>query len=189
MLTFREAKDRIRLGLAEIGLEPALLERLMEGVEAGKSGAFTGSGHISAKAARAILPGLATGLVYSDACAEVGYNHAEQAEISLKDIRNPTVQRALAEMLKQVRVLNRSFGVPDLIHVELARDVGKSAEERDEPRLGQPAGVPLARAAAGAGAGPLRHAGQSLLRQPRALPAAGSHRDRRRDQPVCVCAK
>lgn len=132
VLTFREAKDRIRLGLEEVGLEPALLERLIEGVEAGKFSAFTGAGHISAKAARAIIPGLARGMVYSEACAEAGYNHAEQAEIHLDDIRNPTVQRALAEMLKQVRVMNRSFGAPNLIHVELARDIGKSAEERDE---------------------------------------------------------
>lgn len=132
VLTFRETKDRIRLGLEEIELEPALVDRLMEGVDTGTFGVFTGAGHISAKAARAIMPGLSRGMVYSDACTEAGYNHAEQSEVQLEDIRNPTVQRALAEMLKQVRVMNRSFGPPDLIHIELARDVGKSTEERDE---------------------------------------------------------
>ncbi len=104
----------------------------MKGVTAGKFAAFTGAGHISAKAARALLPGLARGMVYSEACAEVGYDHAARAVVTLDDIRNPVARKALGEMLKQVRAVVREYGLPDFIHVELARDVGKSAEERDK---------------------------------------------------------
>ena len=35
-------------------------------------------------------------------------------------------------MLKQVRAIRQAHGLPDFIHLELARDIGKSAEERDE---------------------------------------------------------
>ena len=132
VLTFREAPERIEAGLAEAGAEPAVLARLMEGVASGVFAKFGGAGHISAKAARAILPGLARGLMYSEACEEAGYNHAAQAEVRVEDIRNPTVRRAIGEMVKQVRAMAQRFGRPDFIHVELARDVGKSAEERDE---------------------------------------------------------
>ncbi len=37
-----------------------------------------------------------------------------------------------AEGTATLRAVVREFGLPDAIHVELARDVGKSAEERDE---------------------------------------------------------
>lgn len=131
VITFRDAPENIRAGLAATGVEPVVVERLMEGVAAGAFTAFSGAAHISAKAARAILPGLARGMVYSEACAEAGYNHAEGV-VEVEDIRNPTVRRAVGEMLKQVRAMARRYGKPDYIHVELARDVGKGAEERDE---------------------------------------------------------
>ena len=132
VLTFREAPERIAAGLAEAGVEAAVLARLVEGVQSGVFAKFGGAGHISAKAARAILPGLARGLMYSEACEEAAYNHATQVEVRMEDIRNPTVRRAIGEMVKQVRAMVQRFGRPDYIHVELARDVGKSAEERDE---------------------------------------------------------
>ncbi len=47
-------------------------------------------------------------------------------------MRNPVARKALGEMLKQVRAIVHEYGLPDRIHVELARDVGKSAEERDK---------------------------------------------------------
>lgn len=47
-------------------------------------------------------------------------------------LRNPTVVRAHNELRKVVNNLIDMFGKPDLIRVELARDVGKSKRERDE---------------------------------------------------------
>ena len=132
VLTFREDPASIRRGLEEAGVEGLILEALMDGVATGKFHAFTRAGHISAKAARALLEPLARGLVYSAACEEVGYNHAARVEVKLEDVRNPVARKAVTEMLKQVRALVHVYGLPEFIHVELARDIGKGSEERDK---------------------------------------------------------
>ncbi len=132
VLTFRNDFGSIERGLEDAGLEEGIQGAIMNGVTAGRFAAFNGTGHISAKAARVLIPHLARGLGYSEACAEVGYDHAAQTEVRLEDIRNPVARKALTEMLKQVRAVIGAHGLPDLIHVELARDIGKSSEERDE---------------------------------------------------------
>jgi CRISPR-associated endonuclease Csn1 len=132
VLTFREDPERIRIGLVEAGAEPPILDALMHGVETGAFGQFTKAGHISAKAARKLIPALAQGKVYSAACEDVGYNHAAQAEVKLEDVRNPTARKAVTEYLKQVRAMIQAYGMPDFIHIELARDIGIGSEERDK---------------------------------------------------------
>jgi CRISPR-associated endonuclease Csn1 len=132
VLTFRDDPASIRKGLEEAGAEGLLLDAIMAGVDTGAYHAFKGAGHISAKAARALIPPLARGLVYSDACEEIGYDHSARAEVKLEDVRNPVARKAVTEMWKQVRALVKEFGLPEFMHVELARDIGKSAEERDK---------------------------------------------------------
>ena len=51
-------------------------------------------------------------------------------------LRNPTVARAQNELRKVVNNLIDLFGKPDLIRVELTRDVGMSKREREEKSLG-----------------------------------------------------
>ena len=51
-------------------------------------------------------------------------------------IRNPTVARARNELRKVVNNLIDMFGKPDLIRVEIARDVGSSKRQREEKALG-----------------------------------------------------
>ncbi len=136
VLTFREDKDSIRKGLEEIGLEPLILHALMKAVEDGEFSDFKGAGHISAKACRNVIPHLMRGLVYSEACKEAGYDHWRRPETKLDQINNPVARKALTEAIKQVRAIVREFGLPGHIHVELARDVGKSREEREEIRSG-----------------------------------------------------
>ena len=132
VLTFREDAAFIRKGLEEAGLEPPLLQAILQGVEDGRFSQFTRAGHISAKAARALLPSLQQGKGYSDACEDIGYDHAARVEMKLEDVRNPVARKAVTEMLKQVRAIDQPYGPFDAIHVELARDIGKSAEERDK---------------------------------------------------------
>ncbi len=132
VLTFREDPERIRLGLTEAGVERPVLDALMHGVETGAFSQFTKAGNISAKAARKLLPALAQRKVYSEACEDVGYNHATQAEVKLEDVRNPTARKAVTEYLKQVRAMIQTYGMPDFIHIELARDIGIGSEERDK---------------------------------------------------------
>ncbi|HUB12612.1 MAG TPA: type II CRISPR RNA-guided endonuclease Cas9 [Acetobacteraceae bacterium] len=132
VLTFRENPTSIREGLEAAEIETPILDAIMDGVANGTFAAFNGAGHISAKAARTLLPPLKRGLMYSEACAEVGYDHAARPEVNLEDIRNPVARKALTEMLKQVRALVIEYGRPEFIHIELAREIGKSVEERDK---------------------------------------------------------
>lgn len=132
VLSFREDVDSIRKGLEDIGLEPIILDVLMNGVEEGKFGAFKGAAHISAKACRNIIPHLKRGLTYDKACTEADYDHAKRRETALESIGNPVARKALTEAIKQVRAIIQEYGLPGRIHIELARDVGKSKEERDE---------------------------------------------------------
>jgi CRISPR-associated endonuclease Csn1 len=57
-------------------------------------------------------------------------NKEERERIA--NLRNPTVVRAQNELRKVVNNLIDMFGKPDLIRIELARDVGKSKREREE---------------------------------------------------------
>ncbi len=136
ILTFRADLGSLRAGIRALPIDPAIADSLVEGAEAGKFNAFSGAGHISAEAARRLLPHLARGLVYSEACAEAGFDHAAHPEIKLEDVKNPVARKAVSEVLKQVKVLVRDFGLPERLHLELARDVGKSTEERDEITAG-----------------------------------------------------
>ena len=136
VLSFREDVNSIQNGLDAIGLEPIIRDALMNGVQAGDFGDFKGAGHLSAKACRNIIPHLKLGLVYSAACNAAGYDHAERVETDPAKLGNPIARKALTEAIKQVRAIIREYGVPGRIHIELARDVGKSKEERDEIRSG-----------------------------------------------------
>lgn len=158
VLSFRNDLERIALGLTEAGLPEGIRDTLLEAVRRGDLDVFTGAGHISAKAARAICPGLLEGRTYDKACAAVGYDHTVSRErhaldtgavgkealarlikgerISRDIVGSPTARHALIEALKQVKAIVETHGMPDCIHVELARDVGKSIEEREEIERG-----------------------------------------------------
>ncbi|MCC6949629.1 MAG: type II CRISPR RNA-guided endonuclease Cas9 [Bradyrhizobiaceae bacterium] len=130
IVTFREDLASIRNGLSELGLDEIVLATLTEAASKGAFTEFSGAAHISAVAARNLIPGLREGLVYSDACARIGYDHTARPAVPIEEIGSPVTRRALSEALKQVREVEREYGPFDLVHIELARDVGKSAEER-----------------------------------------------------------
>ncbi len=137
IITFRDDLASIRNGLSDLSLEPTVLEALMAAVESGKIfEKFKGAGHISAKACRALIPHLRKGMIYSDACAAAGYTHTDRVETKIEEIGNPIARKAFSEAMKQVKALIQVYGLPGAIHVELARDVGKSKEERDQIRSG-----------------------------------------------------
>ena len=143
IITFREDNTEIRQGLQEMGMEPWCADLLAVASEAGKFNDFRGAAHISAKAARNVLPGLRRGLAVDLAFAEAGYNHAATPVTSIDGVANPVARKALGQMLKQAKTVIHEYqhlfgasGLPDRIHVELARDVGKGQEERDEIKRG-----------------------------------------------------
>jgi CRISPR-associated endonuclease Csn1 len=152
--SFRVDHGNIRKGFEEAGLESPVVERLMTAVAADAFAKFTGAGHISAKACRNIIPHLARGLVYSEAAKACGYDHTASRErnafnvgvrgkaalakilsgavIDRSLVGSPIARKALIEAVKQVKAIVEEYGIPDEIHIELARDVGKSIEERRE---------------------------------------------------------
>ena len=105
-------------------------------------------GSLSSKAIRKILPHLKDGLDYSVACAYAGYRHSKNSitkeEIAnkvLKDkldllprnsLRNPVVEKILNQMVNVVNAIIDEYGKPDEIRIELARELKKSAKEREE---------------------------------------------------------
>ena len=105
-------------------------------------------GSLSSKAIRKILPNLKEGNRYDTACTYAGYNHSssltteEQEKRELKDfmellpknsLRNPVVEKILNQLVNVVNAIikDENLGKPDEIRVELARELKKSAKERD----------------------------------------------------------
>ena len=105
-------------------------------------------GSLSSKAIRKILPHLKDGLEYSVACEYAGYRHSKSSltkeEVEnkvMKDklemlprnsLRNPVVEKILNQMVNVVNAIIDEYGKPDEIRIELARELKKSAKEREE---------------------------------------------------------
>lgn len=71
-----------------------------------------------------------------------GYLRPDQRAINVQeflpqapDLPNPIVRQALIEVRKVVNAVIREYGLPDRIHIELAREAKKSAEQRQEIRF------------------------------------------------------
>ncbi|MBI4938658.1 MAG: type II CRISPR RNA-guided endonuclease Cas9 [Nitrosomonadales bacterium] len=98
-----------------------------------------GYARLSAKAMRAILPYLEQGMIYSDACKAVGYDHSNPNQQTVTDklglpsnVRNPVVQKALFETRKVVNAIVHKYGKPAVIRVEMARDMKLSKRQKKE---------------------------------------------------------
>lgn len=105
-----------------------------------------GYGNKSAKAMRRILPFLQNGEMYSDACAHAGFRHSESLtteenlrrellpklpQIKKNELRQPIVEKILNQMVNVVNAIIDKYGKPDIIRVELARELKMSKEERE----------------------------------------------------------
>jgi CRISPR-associated endonuclease Csn1 len=104
-------------------------------------------GSLSSKAISKILPHLKDGFEYSQAANLAGYNHSksltkeELANRALKDkleilqknsLRNPVVEKILNQTIHVVNAIIEEYGKPEEIRLELARELKKSAKEREE---------------------------------------------------------
>ena len=158
VISFREDLERIKQGLEDIELEPLVLEKLLSELQFKTFNEFKGAGHISSKACRNIIPGLVRGLTYDKAASECGYDHTtsrernafnvgvtgkaalkkilSEAVIDRSLVGSPIARKALIEAVKQVKAVVEVHGIPDFIHIELARDVGKGIGERKEIERG-----------------------------------------------------
>lgn len=99
-----------------------------------------GFGELSLKAIKKILPFLREGYLYNEAALKAGYDHSfSNEEVETLDylpepetIANPVVMVALHELRKMVNDIIDIYGKPNRIVVEMARDLSRSAEERNE---------------------------------------------------------
>lgn len=133
-LAFFDAPERIAGELEAAGLAADDVAALMADSSLARWAGLSGVGHISTKACRALNPHLEAGLVYSDACQKVGWDHAQAGLSRLDDLRNPVVRKVVRECLRQIKVVTDTYGMPDAVHLEMARDLGKSPKDRDAIR-------------------------------------------------------
>lgn len=100
-------------------------------------------GHLSVLACEKLLPYLEKGMIYSDACEAAGYDfkgHAEKERTRLlklsdedtESITSPVVLRAVSQTVKVINAIIRKYGSPTYVNIELARDMSKSHDERNE---------------------------------------------------------
>lgn len=116
-------------------IQPKILEALLKHIS------FDKFVQISLKALRRIVPLMEQGKRYDEACAEIYGDHYgkknTEEEIYLPpipadEIRNPVVLRALSQARKVINAVVRRYGSPARIHIETAREVGKSFKDRKE---------------------------------------------------------
>lgn len=102
---------------------------------------FSGTAHLSLKAMQKIIPQLEEGMTYDKACALVYVDHrgievsTKKKRLHIDDIEpitNPVVKRAVAQTIKVVNSIVKQYGPPQLVCIELAREMGKSREERNK---------------------------------------------------------
>ncbi len=102
-------------------------------------------GNLSARAIRKILPHLKEGYPYDKACQLAGYNHSHvlnKKQIQSKPIkdtldllpknalRTPVIEKILNQTINTVNEIIKTYGKPDEIRVELARELKQSKEDR-----------------------------------------------------------
>lgn len=108
-------------------------------------------GNLSAKAIKNIYPFLKGGMEYSEACEKAGYSHSgsftradlvqkkykSKLEILPKNsLRNPVVEKILNQMINVINEIIDTYGKIDEIRIELARELKRSAKERQEMTKG-----------------------------------------------------
>jgi CRISPR-associated endonuclease Csn1 len=118
--------------------------------------------NLSLKALYNILPHMEKGQRYDEACLAAGYHHSQLHHAGTGEFqylppfysgrdrdgrlkfnedldipRNPVVLRALNQVRKVVNALIKKYGSPDQVHIEMARDLSKSFDDRRDIKKAQ----------------------------------------------------
>ncbi len=134
VLTYYKCEESICRELTVLGLDADVIAAL-------STLRFSKNGHLSRETLVSILPGMESGLSYSDACEAVGSHHSVKKEqdrrpklppIPADDLRNPVVVRALSQARKVLNAIITEFGPIERLNIELARDVPRSRKDRDQ---------------------------------------------------------
>ncbi len=139
ILTYYKNDTRIREELLQS--EHLFTEEEIAAILSMKS--FNKFGHLSLLAMRAITPHLQQGLKYHEACAAAGIDfQAKKDSQQLRklpplpedqqEINNPVVLRAIHQCIRVINALTKKYGPPVSVHIEVAREVGKNLQERQQ---------------------------------------------------------
>lgn len=118
--------------LREAGIPPQFDEALLPL-------SFSKYGSLSVRAMQKLIPLLEEGLRYDGACTRVYGDHRglrpgqRTNRLSLKDmeeITNPVVRRAVSQTIKVINAVVRTYGPPDVVRIELAREMSRTFDER-----------------------------------------------------------
>jgi CRISPR-associated endonuclease Csn1 len=122
------------------GIEPAIADASLEI-------SFSDFIRLSIKALRRVIPFMEAGQRYDEAVQSAGYAHHSQPvadsrsriipRLSKEDFPNPVVYRALNQARKLVNAIVHEYGAPSEVHIELARDLSRPFDERQEIRREQ----------------------------------------------------
>lgn len=133
ILTLYKSDDRRIEKLREADI-PELLDQALLPLS------FSKFGSLSVKAMQKLIPLLEQGMRYDEACKQVYGDHrgvhpeARKTKLALSDmedeITNPVVRRAVAQTIKVVNAVVRTYGAPDVVRIELAREMSRSFDER-----------------------------------------------------------
>ncbi len=92
----------------------------------------------SLKAINKLLPFLEQGMIYSDARQAAGYDY-EQKEVEIQDTlgvppetSNPIVNKGMHELRRLINAIIKQYGKPDIIRIEMARDLEMNTKRYKE---------------------------------------------------------
>lgn len=138
ILTLYKNDDSRTIRLAELGLEPEDIEKLIE-LSPSK---FQ---HLSLKAMKKIIPFLKEGMTYDKACDAAGYDFkadgtgkkmkllkGEEITAIINDITNPVVKRSVSQTVKVINAIIQKYGSPQAINIELAREMSRNFQDRQK---------------------------------------------------------
>lgn len=140
ILSLYKADSKRISALRAIGLDEPVITQLLPL-------SFSKAGNLSLTAMQKLIPELKKGNTYDKACTNVygefqghtvgvrrktiSLNPKFLAESGLNDkITNPVVLRAISQTCKVVNAIVRKYGSPQMIRLELAREMSKNHDER-----------------------------------------------------------
>ena len=129
ILTLRKNDDRRMAELRETGIPEEMAAALLPLN-------FQKYGSLSLKAMQKLIPLLEQGMRYDEASKAVYGDRRgaeKKARLSLNDmeeITNPVVRRAISQTIKVINAIVRTYGPPEAVRVELARELKQTFEER-----------------------------------------------------------
>lgn len=140
VLSLYKADKRRAEQLRGLGLEDAAIQALLPL-------SFSGAGNLSLTAMKKMIPHLEKGVNYDEAASAVYGDHRGHAGAVRKEtlsygelqkqgaldaITNPVVLRAVSQTCKVINAVIRRYGSPQAVHIELAREMSRSYDDRRE---------------------------------------------------------